>query len=110
MTQGPQYIEDQAMKSAALRLLQAATFTRSHIKTPLFQKRMGSGANAVLVRFEWPGRLTVYDPATGEQLAASEYGQPHVLHPGFVPPMPALAVATNGDASSAHIQLKQNHS
>lgn len=90
MTQGPQYIKDQATKAAALRLLQAATFARFHIKTPLFQKRMGSGANAVLVRFEWPGRLAVYDPATGEQLAASEHGQPDVLHPGFVPPLPAL--------------------
>jgi hypothetical protein len=93
VTQGPQYIKDQATQGAALRLRQAATFASSHIKTPLFQKRMGSGVNAVLVRFEWPGRLAVYDPATGEQLAASEYGQPDALHPGFVPPLPALGGA-----------------
>jgi len=90
MSHGPQYIKDQAIKAAAHRLRQAATFTGLNIKQPLFQKRMGKGASSVLVRFEWPGRLTVFDPITGEQLAASELGQPNVLQPGFEPLIPAL--------------------
>lgn len=89
MNPGLQYVQEQATKAAAHRLRQAATFTGLNIKQPLFQKRMGNGASAVLVRFEWPGRLSVHDAATGEQLAVSEVGQPDVLHPGFVPPLPA---------------------
>ncbi|MEI8170862.1 MAG: hypothetical protein WCG50_14375 [Rhodoferax sp.] len=90
MNTGPQYIKEQAIKAAEHRLRQAATFTGLNIKNPLFQKRMGKGDCSVLVRFEYPGRLTVYDPVTGEQLAASELGHPDVLHPGFVPSIPSL--------------------
>jgi len=90
MNPGQQYVQEQAIKAAAHRLRQAAAFTGLNIKQPSFQKRMGKGESAVLVRFEWPGRLTVHDPITGEQLAASELGQPDVLRPGFVPPIPTL--------------------
>lgn len=90
MTQGPQYIKDQATKAAALRLRQAATFAQLNTKNPLFQRRMGKGSTSVLVRLDWPGVLAVIDPETGELLAASEVGRPAVLRTGFMPPMPAL--------------------
>lgn len=100
MNPGAQHITEQALKAAAQRLRAAAVFTRSNIRQPPFQKLMGKGKAAVLVRFEWPGRLSVYDPATGEQLAASELGQPDVLHPGFVPPVPALQDSDPGRNST----------
>lgn len=88
MNPGVQHVREQAAMAAAKRLRQAATFTGLNIKQPLFQKRMGSGADAVLVRFEWPGVLSVYDPATGDLLATSEFGQPDVLRNDFVPRLP----------------------
>lgn len=90
MNPGAQHVTDRALEAAAQRLRAAAVFTRFNIRQPPFQKLMGKGKAAVLVRFEWPGRLAVYDPATGEQLAVSELGNPDVLHPGFLPPVPAL--------------------
>ena len=79
MLTGPQYIAEERAKAAAQRLKQAASFVLLSSKQPLFQKRMGTGANAVLVRYEWPGVVSVYDTATGELLAASEPGKPDVL-------------------------------
>ena len=76
---GAQYVHDLAQVAAAKRLAQAATFAAFHTKKPLFEKRMGKGAAAVLVRFEWPGVLAVYDPDTGEAYARSIPGQPATL-------------------------------
>ncbi len=90
MSHGPHYLQQQAALSAALRLKPASTFTRLNIKQPLFQKRMGKGANSVLVRFEWPGVVSVIDPETGALLAISEPGRPDFLRAGFVPVVPAL--------------------
>lgn len=91
MSPGPQYLQEQATKAAAHRLRQAATFTHLNIRQPLFQKRMGKGSSSVLVRFEWPGVLSVIDPETGDVLAMSEAGRPDVSRPDFVPPVPALS-------------------
>lgn len=91
MNHGPQYLLQQAAKSAAHRLQQASTFTRLNIKQPLFQKRMGKGPNSVLVRFDYPGVLTVIDPETGDVLATSEAGRPGVLRLTFAPVVPALS-------------------
>lgn len=96
MSQGPQYIKDQAMKAAALRLQQAATFAQLNIKNPLFQRRIGKGRASVLVRLDWPGVLAVIDPETGELLAASEVGRPDVLRTGFTPALPAQIRNTLG--------------
>ena len=90
MSQGPQHLRLEAAKSAAHRLQQASTFTRLNIKQPLFQKRMGKGANSLLVRFDYPGVLSVIDPETGVVLATSEAGRSDVLSRGFVPVVPAL--------------------
>ena len=90
MNPGAQHVTERAKEAAAQRLKKAAGLIRLHMKQPIFQKLMGKGKDALLVRFEYPGRLAVYDPATGEQLAVSELGKPDVLHPGFVPPVPAL--------------------
>lgn len=95
MNHGVQYVQEQAVKAAALRLRKAATFTALNIKNPVFQKRIGKGAASVLVRFEWPGVLSVLDPDTGELLAVSERGRPDVLQAGFMPPLPALAGAAS---------------
>lgn len=91
MNHGPQYLKEEAQKAAAHRLRQASTFTGFNIKTPLFQKRMGKGASSVLVRFEWPGVLSVIDPETGELLAVSKAGNTSELHPAFEPQVPALS-------------------
>lgn len=93
---GPQYVQQAAARAAALRLQQAVTFARLNIKQPMFQRRMGKGGAAVLVRLEWPGVLSVYDPETGEALAISEPGRPDVLRTGFVPPLPAQIRNTLG--------------
>jgi len=95
MNNGSKYLKDQALIAAANRLKKAATFTALNIKNPLFQKRMGKGHLSVLVRFEWPGVLSVIDPDTGELLAVSEPGRPGTLSPVFAPPVPALAGAAN---------------
>lgn len=94
MTAGPEYVAQEAKRAAALRLQQAVTFARLNIKQPMFQRRMGKAGAAVLVRLEWPGVLSVYDPETGEALAISEPGRPDVLRTGFVPPLPSQ-VANN---------------
>jgi hypothetical protein len=94
MEHGPAYIKTQAMKDAEIRLKQAATFTALNIKNPVFQKLLGKGTAAVLVRFEWPGVLSVIDPDTGDLLAVSEPGKPASLCPDFVPPVPAMRHAS----------------
>lgn len=99
MNPGLQCVQEQATKAAAHRLRQAATFTGLHIKQPLFQKRMGKGADSVLVRFEWPGVVSVHDPATGALLAISECGRPDVLRNGFVPPLPVQIDNANARSS-----------
>ena len=99
MSYGPDYIKAQALTAAQTRLKKAATFTRMAIKTPLFQKRMGKGDSAVLVRLEWPGVLRVVDPQTGELLAESVPGWPDVLRPSFTPLVPALAGTGSGGNS-----------
>lgn len=99
MSHGPDYLKAQALKAAENQLKKAATFTALNIKNPLFQRRMGKGAASVLVRLSWPGVLSVVDPDTGELLAESAPGQPDVLRPGFMPPVPALASSGNGGHS-----------
>ncbi|MDB5849333.1 MAG: hypothetical protein JWP29_3085 [Rhodoferax sp.] len=86
MNTADQQVHDQAKRAAAKLLMGATTFADFHIKKPLFQKRMGKGANAVLVRFDWPGVLGVFDAATGEPLALAEPGRPGVLQAGFPDP------------------------
>jgi hypothetical protein len=90
MNHGPQYITEQALKAAAHQLRAAATFTGSHIKNPLFQKRKGNASTSVLVRYEYPGVLFVICPDTGDVLAKSLPGQPCTLDPSFSPPVPSL--------------------
>jgi len=71
---------EQFRQAAADRLKAAAAFAELHgTERPLLSKRMGSGKNALLVRFTWPGVLSVYDPATGKVLAVSEPGRPDIL-------------------------------
>ena len=90
MSHGPHHLQQQAAISAAILLKKASTFIRLNMREPLFQKRMGKGANSVLVRFEWPGVVSVIDPETGVLLAVSEPGRPDFLRAGFVPVVPAL--------------------
>lgn len=92
---GPQYLRDEAIKAAEKRLKAASVFVWTHIKNPLFQKRMGPGSSW-LVRFEYPGVLSVCDPETGRVFAVSEPGRPDVLKAGFAPDVPALD-STHGD-------------
>jgi hypothetical protein len=90
MSHGPHHLQQQAAISAALRLKIASTFMRLNMREPLFQKRMGKGADSVLVRYEYPGVVSVIDPETGVLLAVSEPGRPDSLRAGFVPVVPAL--------------------
>lgn len=82
---GMSYAQDQAMKAADKRLKDAAIFASLNIKNPIFQRRIGKGYSAALVRLDWPGVLTVLDPETGKILAVSEPGRPDVLQGEFVP-------------------------
>lgn len=50
----------------------AATYAAMHVKSPLFKGRLNNG---LLVRFDWPGVLTVAMP-TGEIIIQSEPGKP----------------------------------
>jgi hypothetical protein len=93
MNYGPEHLKAEALKAAERQLKKAATFTSLNIKNPLFQKRLGTGSTSVLVRFEWPGVLTVLDPETGNVLAASQAGCPDTLSPDFAAPVPALGNA-----------------
>jgi hypothetical protein len=90
MSQGPHHLQQQAAILAAIRLKKASTFMRLNMREPLFQKRMGKGADSVLVRYEYPGVVSVIDPETGVLLAVSEPGRPDFLRAGFVPVVPAL--------------------
>jgi len=81
MKTAAQVIHEQAAHAAAQRLKRAATFAALHVKKPMFQKRMGKGAGAVLVRIDWPGVCRVFDPATGDLLCESVPGRPDVLRP-----------------------------
>ncbi|WP_342129944.1 hypothetical protein [Hydrogenophaga sp. OTU3427] len=67
--------------SARRTLAAAATFASLHATArPLLQKTMRvPGLGAVVVRFEWPGVLSVHDPRTGELLARSRAGEPFEL-------------------------------
>lgn len=62
-------------------LVAAATFAQLHATgKPLLSKNMRlRGFGSVLVRFEWPGVLSVHDPRTGELLARSQSGKPFEL-------------------------------
>ena len=72
--------QEQFRQAAANRLKAAAAFAELHgTERALLSRRMGTGKNALLVRFTWPGVLTVYDPATGKALAVSEPGKPDTL-------------------------------
>ncbi len=73
---GSAYVRAQTEASARRLLEQAAAFAEFHTKKTMFERRMGKGAGAVVVRLEWPGVLAVYDPSTGAQLARSVPGQP----------------------------------
>jgi hypothetical protein len=90
MSHGPHHLQQQAAVLAAVRLKKASTFMRLNMREPLFQKRMGKGADSVLVRYEYPGVVSVIDPETGVLLAVSEPGRPDFLRAGFVPVVPAL--------------------
>lgn len=72
-----------ALEAAARHLRQAATFAALHATSkPLFRKTMRLGGVVVLICFDWPGVLRVYDPKTGELLGESFPGRPDVLaHP-----------------------------
>ena len=100
MSQGPHHLQQQAAISAAIRLKKASTFMRLNMREPLFQKRMGKGADAVLVRYEYPGVVSVIDPESGVLLAVSEPGRPDFLRAGFVPVVPALL--GNGSVSDSN--------
>lgn len=80
---GTELVRRQSLEAAQRRLSAAALLAEAHVKRPAFQTRMGRGATAVLVRFEWPGRLIVLEPATGAVLAESEPGKPYQLRDDF---------------------------
>jgi len=91
MNYGSEYLKEEARKRGEHWLQQAAKFIEMSSKTSLFQKRMGKGATAVLVRVGLTGVVTVFDTDTGNVLAVSLPGKPAVLDPDFVPVVPALA-------------------
>lgn len=73
------YVRELAQASNARLLAKAANFASLHAPHTLWQRRMGTGPTALLVRLEWPGVLAVYDPKTCETLARSLPGEPTSL-------------------------------
>lgn len=90
MTPTQQTAHYAALQSAAHNLKQACDFAALHAlhatAKPLFQRTMRrQDSTPVLVRIVFPGTLEVSDPATGDVLAISEPGKPHLLSADFVP-------------------------
>ena len=76
-----------AAEASARRLLRhACEYAALHATArPLFQKTMRRpGSKPVLVRVDWPGVLSVFDPLTGECLARSDVGDVFQLEAGFL--------------------------
>jgi hypothetical protein len=78
-----QFIHEQALRFAAKRLERAAQYLALHVKPT--EKGSGRGNSKELIRWEWPGILSVYDADTGALLAQSEAGQPSKLSNAFKP-------------------------
>ena len=77
-----------AAEASARRLLRhACDYAALHATArPLFQKTMRRPVSKpVLVRVDWPGVLSVFDPLTGECLARSVVGDVFQLEAGFLP-------------------------
>ncbi len=72
-------IQELAQVNQKTLLLKAADFAKCHMPMIAWKRQMKIGAKKVIVRFEWPGQLCVYDPLTGEPLATSAPGQPETL-------------------------------
>lgn len=75
---GPEYLAMRRAEAQAQALQKGAAFVALHVKSPLFQKRMGRW----LVRFDFPGVLQLLDPDTGEVFAESQPGKPATPKPG----------------------------
>jgi hypothetical protein len=77
------YIQAQARQFAAKRLQRAAQYMALHAKPS--EKGTGRANAEELIRWEWPGVLSVFDADTGVLLARSEPGQPDALAKDFKP-------------------------
>ena len=77
----------EATAAAARTLRHAYDYAALHATAkPLFQKTMRRpGSRPVLVRVDWPGVLSVFNPLTGECLARSDVGDVFRLEAGFLP-------------------------
>lgn len=78
-TTADDFVREAAMANRVRLLNKAANFASLHAPHTLWQRRLGTGQSALLVRLEWPGVLAVYDPKTGETLAKSAPGEPTAL-------------------------------
>jgi hypothetical protein len=77
------YIHEQARLFAGRRLERAAQYMALHAKPS--EKGTGRANTKELIRWEWPGVLSVFCAETGALLARSEPGQPSRLANGFKP-------------------------
>lgn len=86
MNPGAHFVQT-ASRNAGERLLrQAARFIAMHANKAVLEKTMRLPSTpAVLVRFEYPGVLRVFDPASGELLAESVPGCPAQLAAPLLP-------------------------
>jgi len=84
MNHGNQHLQ-RTIEAAEKRLQKAARLMMSEATLPMWKKRTGSGAGALLLRFDPPGVLAVRCAVTGELLAVSEPGKPDVVKAGFLP-------------------------
>ena len=80
MTAGSEFVHAASRAAAARLLRQAAKFTAMHANKAVLEKTMRLPSTpAVLVRFDYPGVLRVFDRSSGELLAESEPGAPAQL-------------------------------
>lgn len=79
VTNAQDHLRELAKGNTARLLAKAANYASMHAPHTLWQRRMKVGRTTLTARLEWPGKLCVYDPATGDKLAESLPGQPATL-------------------------------
>jgi hypothetical protein len=74
---------------ATQTLKEARQFAFAHTGGVLLQRRVKlANGRWVIIRLEWPCRMSVFDEKTGETIALSKLNSPGLLDPSFKAPNP----------------------
>lgn len=75
-------------RAAIERLALACQFAIAHMSKPLFQRRVKMDGRWVIIRLEWPCKMSVFDLKTGQLLAESLPDRPGCISLSFAAPDP----------------------